>query len=402
MPSHHQTDFLIIGGGIIGLTTALQLKSEHPDCSITVLEKESRVGMHASSRNSGVLHAGFYYTADSLKARLTQAGNRELGEYCRLNNIPVNHCGKLVVTKNEKELNGLRELYHRGQVNEVPLELVSAKEATEIEPRVRTVEQALFSPTTATVNPSEVMAALHRDAESKGINIITNSRFESCDGRRVQTGAGDVETGYIVNTAGLYADKIARHFGFSDHYTILPFKGLYLYGSAMAGKLNCNIYPVPEVNNPFLGVHFTVTVDNRIKIGPTATPAFWREHYNGLENFNIGEFAKIALTESALFIKNHINFRDLAVTEFKKSFRKNLVNLAADMVAGIDNESFDTWGRPGIRAQLLDTRDHSLVMDFCHEGDDRSFHVLNSVSPAFTCAFPLSRMITAEIRRLTG
>lgn len=402
MPQPDQTDFLIIGGGIIGLSTALQLRSEYPDCSITVLEKEPRVGLHASGRNSGVLHAGFYYTADSLKARLTREGNRELGEYCRANHIPVNHCGKLVVTRNEGEIKGLQELYRRGQINGVPLEMVSDKEAREIEPRARTFEQAIFSPITATVDPSEVMAALYRDAEEDGINIITNTRFESCNGTRVKTGTGNIECGYIINAAGLHADKIARQFGFSNHYTILPIKGLYLYGSEKAGILGCNIYPVPDVKNPFLGVHFTVTVDQQIKIGPTATPAFWREHYKGLDNFNMGEFVKITAMESALFIRNSFNFRKLAVEELKKSFRKNLVKLAADMVSGINNESFDHWGRPGIRAQLLDTRDHSLVMDFCYEGDERSFHLLNAVSPAFTCAFPLSRLITAEIGRLAG
>ena len=163
MKPMYTPDFLIIGGGIIGVCVSLELKRRHPDCSIIVLEKETHLGQHASGRNSGVLHAGFYYTADSLKAKLTRDGNRELTEYCLERKLAINQCGKLVVVKNENELDGLQELMRRGKANDVNVELISVEDAKAIEPRIKTVEQALFSPTTATIDPVEIMRSLSRE-----------------------------------------------------------------------------------------------------------------------------------------------------------------------------------------------------------------------------------------------
>ncbi len=272
-----ESDFLVIGGGIMGLSIARELRNSFHGSKVVLIEKEGHCGEHASGRNSGVLHAGFYYTADSLKARFTRDGNRALTEYCESHGLKINKCGKLVVTQNEDELQWLDELMSRAEKNGVDLQMVDQKEAESIEPRVKTCQRALFSPTTSSVDPGEVMAQLHKDALAEGVEVHVGVRYLQRTAKGIETSAGDYNARYIINCAGLYADTIGRDFGFSKHYRILPFKGLYLYSDEPPGSLRTHIYPVPDLRNPFLGVHFTVTAQGAVKIGPTAIPAFWRE-----------------------------------------------------------------------------------------------------------------------------
>jgi len=398
------TDFLVVGGGILGLTLALDLKHRYGDCSVTLLEKEQACGLHASGRNSGVLHAGFYYSADTLKARLTREGNSQLAAYCTERKLPLLRCGKLVVATSAADLPGLEELQRRGTANGVTLELLTAEEARRIEPRARTHEWALFSPRTATVSPSAIMASLVADARAAGITIRTGTAYR---GRvrgagSVQTTNGLLEPGYVVNAAGLYADRVARDYGFSERYRILPFRGLYLLGEPGALRLRTHIYPVPTLANPFLGVHLTRCLDGSEKIGPSAMPALWREHYGGLGGFSISECLTIAGRELMMLASDPV-FRRLAVAELGAGGRGGLVRRAAALVDGIHPAAFQRWGRPGIRAQLYDLRERRLEMDFRYEGDDRSFHILNAVSPAFTCALSLAAYLGQQIdMRLHG
>lgn len=392
-------DFLIIGGGIIGLNLALQAKIRHPGSKVLLIEKERHCGLHASGRNSGVLHAGFYYTADSLKARLTRNGNQRLTEYCQERGLQINRCGKLVVAKDASELTGLNELLRRAKRNGVELHEITEKEAKEIEPRVKTYRKALYSPTTSSVDPSEVMASLLKDARDAGITILTDTAYLKSNGTEVMTSKGRLSTGYVINAAGLYADKIAQDFGFSTDYRILPFKGLYLYSSERPGALNTNIYPVPDLNNPFLGVHYTITVDGKIKIGPTAIPAFWREHYRGLRNFNLGELLEIIARELGMFVRNDFGFRTLAFNELQKHSRSKMVELASQLVTGVSNKNYHKWGVPGVRAQLVNIKQRKLEMDFRFEGDKHSIHVLNAVSPAFTCAMSFTEFLFDRIEQ---
>jgi L-2-hydroxyglutarate oxidase len=268
-------DFLVIGGGIIGIAVARELRQRHPEAAVAVLEKERACGQHASGRNSGVLHAGFYYSADSLKARFTRDGSAALRAYCEERGLPLNRCGKLVVARTAADHPQMDELLQRGAANGVVLESITEAEARRIEPRVKTCERAIWSPNTATADPGAVLDAMRNDAEKEGVGFSLATQFCRVRGNDIETSQGRWSAGYVVNAAGLYADRIARQFGFSQHYTILPFKGLYLYSDEPSGSLRTNIYPVPDLRNPFLGVHFTVTVDGRSKIGPTAIPAFW-------------------------------------------------------------------------------------------------------------------------------
>lgn len=392
----HLSDFLIIGGGIVGLAIARELKQHYPGKSITILEKEPDVAYHGSGRNSGVLHAGFYYTANSLKAKFTREGNEALRNYCKEKNLKINECQKVVVVKDDEELETLQELDRRGKRNGVDVTLIDKKQLKEIDPNVVTYEQALYSPNTATVDPAEVCHALKGDLVKLGVKFFFNEPFAKRvgNGNRIQTATGkQFEAEKIINSAGLYADKVAKQFGFSQDYTIIPFKGIYLKYTKPDKPIRTNIYPVPNLKNPFLGVHYTITVDNTIKIGPTAIPAFWRENYEKMSNFKMKEFIDILWHEMKLFGTNAFNFRSLAFEEMQKYYKKYFVGLATGMTHKIDPKGFTTWSKPGIRAQLLNKNTLELVQDFVVESDNDTVHVLNAVSPAFTCSFPFAREI---------
>lgn len=395
-------DYVIIGGGIIGLTIARELKIRFPKKRICILEKESDVAQHSSGRNSGVLHAGFYYTADSLKAKFTKEGNKALSDYCEQNNLKINRCGKLVIATNEEELKGLEELKRRADKNGVELIWMQEDEITKVDPNAITYKKALYSPNTSSVDPIEVCNAIKEENIKRGIDFYFGTTYKGHTNDIIYTNKQNFQFKYLVNAAGLYADKIAHQFNFGKKYTIIPFKGIYLKYIKNKTDISRNIYPVPNLGNPFLGVHFTKTVDQSIKIGPTAIPAFWRENYRGLENFRFGEFLSILYYEAKLFITNSFNFRRLAFEEIKKYNKKNFIDLSLKMVKKLDKQGFGNFLRPGIRAQLLNKETLELVQDFVLDGDERSMHVLNAVSPAFTCSMPFAKYVVDEIIQKQG
>jgi L-2-hydroxyglutarate oxidase LhgO len=398
----HTSDFLVVGGGIVGVCVARALKSRFDRARVRLIEKELQCGLHASGRNSGVIHAGFYYSADSLKAKFTRAGNRALTAYCELKGIPLNRCGKLVVAQGPEDLPQLDELLRRGSANDVPLESISEEKARKIEPRVKTYERAIFSPTTSSADPARVIAALRDDAQHEGVEVTTGAAYLGRENGAVVTSQGLFQAGHIVNAAGLYADQIALDFGFSQTYRILPFKGLYLYSDEPMGAFRTNIYPVPDLRNPFLGVHFTVKADGHIKIGPTAIPAFWREQYRGFDNFKFGEFVEVLFREAGLMFSANFDFKKLAIEEIQKYSRPHLVSLAARLAHGVRPEDYRRWGEPGIRAQLLNIKERKLEMDFVVEGDANSTHILNAVSPGWTCAMPFAEYVVDGIMKRAG
>lgn len=395
MAEQLRADYLIIGAGIIGLSLARELKQRFPAADMLVIEKEADVAWHGSGRNSGVLHAGFYYSADSLKARFTRDGNRSMTDYVTSRGLEINQCHKVVVASDESEVEGIRELQRRGERNGVDVRIIDEKELAEVDPNARTTQIALYSPTTATVDPAQVCQAIKAELEADGVRFMFGQGYLKRKGTNsIETVTGLlIEAGCIINSAGLYADQVARDFGFSQDYTIIPFKGIYLKYTAADKPVRTNIYPVPNLKNPFLGVHYTVTVDGTIKIGPTAIPAFWRQNYAGLENFSLSELLEIIGWESRLFLGDNFGFRSLAMAEMKKYSRQHFTGLATKMVHRIDPAGFNQWSRPGIRAQLLNKRTKELVQDFVVEGDKNSIHLLNAVSPAFTCSFPFAAWV---------
>ncbi len=386
-------DFIIIGSGIIGLAMARALKARKPMAKILILDKEEAQAMHASGRNSGVLHAGFYYTADSLKARFTVEGNKALRAYVQSKGLSLNACGKLVVAQNEEELSQLQELLRRGKANGSNVRLITEEEVSAIDPNVKTFKQALYSPDTASIDPVQVCASLKEDLMQKDVEFSFNTKYLGHTRNLIHTRQGDFLGDKIINCAGLYADKVAQDFGFGKRYTMVPFKGLYLKYTKNKDDVSVHVYPVPNLKNPFLGVHFTKTVNGDIKIGPTAIPAFWRENYDIRHGFDFKEMSEVLFYETKLYASNAFNFRALAHEEMRKYDKKYFIGLAQSMVKRIDPEGFTDWTKPGIRAQLLNRTTLNLVQDFVVEGDGQSVHVLNAVSPALTCSLPFASYV---------
>ncbi|MDN5061301.1 L-2-hydroxyglutarate oxidase [Aliarcobacter butzleri] len=378
-------DYLIVGSGIIGMTIAYELINQNNYLKIAIIDKEDNVAKHASGRNSGVLHAGFYYTANSLKAKFTVDGNKFMKEFCSNYDIAVKATQKIVVAKDEKELEGIYELQKRAEINGVDTKVIDEEEVLKIDSNIKTYKKALFSPNTASVDPKEVCYKLRDILKEKGVKFFFNTSFEDCK----------LEYKYLINSAGTYADKIAQKFGLAKNYTMLPFKGIYLKYMTNKTDIKTNIYPVPNLANPFLGVHYTITSDGSIKIGPTAIPAFWRENYENFRNFNLQEMIEILYYEVKLFLFNSFNFRNLAIEEMKNYNSKIFIQKAKNMVKDIGNDFKPIPA--GIRAQLLNTKTNELVQDFVVEHGVNSTHVLNAVSPAFTCSFAFAKYVVNEI-----
>lgn len=391
-------DLVVIGGGVVGLALADAWLTRNPGDSVVVYDKEDVLAAHASGRNSGVLHAGFYYAPDSLKARLTRDGNRMLKEFCAERGVPVRATGKVVVTTSEEQLSSLMTLLERGQANGVELELIDEAGLAELEPLARTVDKALWSPNTAVASPAGVVDALAERVRERGGRVVLGSPVTGGGpGWVMSLRDGRVSAGHVINAAGLYADTVAHWYNFGEDYRMLPFKGLYWYGNWEPGRLQRHVYPVPDPRNPFLGVHLTVTVDGRAKIGPTAIPALWREDYGGVAGAKPGELWDVARTFPRFLTSKHHDVPGLLRTEFPKYSRSYLVKQAAALVPSVRPEDFTERGKPGVRAQLLHVPTGKLEMDFVVQGDEFSTHMLNAVSPAWTSSLAVADYVVAGI-----
>jgi len=391
-----RAEILVVGGGIIGLTFARELVAQGRD-GIVILEKEPELGLHASGRNSGVLHAGIYYAPDTMKARSCLAGNRLMRAYCKERGLPILESGKVVVARDESELPALQELHRRATANGARVELVDEAQLAEIEPLARTAGRALFSRDTAIVDPKAVLASLRAELEASGrVRILTGRAFTGLAAARVAaTTGGPVAYGRLVNAAGAHCDRVARHFGLARDYRLIPFKGIYRKLRPGASfQVNGNIYPVPDIRNPFLGVHFTRSVHGDVYVGPTAIPAFGRENYGVLSGMD-REALSIAGLDAALFFSN-ATFRSVALTEPKKYLAAWFNRDAARLVKRFDAADFLRAQKVGIRPQLVDWRTKELVMDFLVEAKDESVHVLNPISPAFTSSMDLAKRLVRE------
>lgn len=280
-------DFLIIGAGILGVSIARELRRQYGG-HVLIIEKESLPGQHASGRNSGVIHSGVYYKANTLKARLCVEGNRRMRAYCQSNALAMNTRGKVIVAKSSADLAALDELHGRAMANGVRASLIDQRQLRELEPSAKTVDRALFVEHTAVVSPRIVMDAVVKDALQEGVAFQYDRAWvEFGQAGKIMTSRGPLAYGHLVNCAGLYADRIAHSCGVGTAYRILPFRGLfYRLHPQSHVQVRGNIYPVPDLRNPFLGVHFTRRPDDEIIIGPSALPLLGREQYRGLTGAN--------------------------------------------------------------------------------------------------------------------
>lgn len=391
-------DFLVIGAGIVGLAIAREIKLRFPDHSIVILEKEDKPGLHASGRNSGVLHSGIYYPTESLKARVCASGARELSEYCRARNLPINNPGKILVPSKESDGRQLDLLEKRGLDQGIEVHRLDWKQLREIEPHVRSATgQALLIPTTAVVSSSAVVDSLVEEVTTAGVVVKSGATIMEVDSRhrRLKTTQGEFSYGHVINCAGSHADKVAHLFGAASHYTVLPFRGRYWkLDTASKIKINHLIYPVPDLRVPFLGVHTTTAINGDIYLGPTATPAFGRENYFGLHGINAGEAARIGLRLGHLFLSGKDGFRRLAIREAWHATKPGFLSGVKSLLPEVrSSHLLAAPYKTGIRPQMLDLRTGRLEMDFKIEQSNAVTHILNAISPAFTSSFPLARYI---------
>ena len=395
-------DIAIVGGGVIGLATAHQILRLKAGLSVVVLEKESAVATHASTRNSGVLHAGFYYSPDSMKASLTARGNQMLREFCTENGVPVLACGKVVLALDGAQEVALRELHRRGMANGVDVRLIDTAELARLEPLAAPAAVALWSPNTAVADPKLVAEALLTQVKARGANVQVGAKVEKVDvvanGVALHLAGGEsLRARHLVNCAGLYADKLAHKFGVGLEYAVLPFRGLYVYGDWPTGRLQRHVYPVPDARNPFLGVHATVTATGGVKIGPTAIPAFWREHYRGLAGWSPNELTEVARLLPKFFASDPKMTAGLVASEAPKIMKRSIVQAAKKLVPSVNANDFKRWGPAGVRAQLVHRDSGKLEMDFIVREGESSTHVLNAVSPAWTSSFAVGDYVSEKV-----
>ncbi len=389
-------DVLIVGGGIIGLTLARELLAAGRE-NVVVLEKEPSLGRHASGRNSGVLHAGIYYAPDSLKARSCLRGNFLMRAYCKERGLPLLEPGKVIVARDASELPVLDELQRRATANGAEVDLVDERQLAELEPSARTVERALFSRNTAVVDPKAVLESLRAELTASGrARILVGRTFTGLAQPGVAaTSGGPIAFARFVNAAGAHCDRVARHFGVGEGYRLIPFKGIYRKLRPGASfPVNGNIYPVPDIRNPFLGVHFTRSVHGDVYVGPTAIPAFGRENYGFFGGMD-REALAIVGSDARLFFAN-AGFRSVALSEPRKYVPAFFHRDAARLVKHYDPSLFERAAKVGIRPQLVDWRTKELVMDFLVVAKDETVHVLNPISPAFTSSMDLARRVVEE------
>ena len=389
-------DCVIIGAGIIGISLGIELLTQKPTKKILIIDKETRPGVHASGRNSGVLHAGFYYSPDSLKAKFCKQGNLELKKFCKTNNLEVKETGKVVVCQDKNDVIRLINLFERGIANGVEIELLESKELSRIEPAAQTVDKFIWSPTTAVGNPKEIIKKLAEKFTDMGGLFRFNSRVKLINKSNEVLIEGDgyiLSATSIINSAGAYASELAKQVGVGHEYVCLPFLGAYRKSEFIAGNPKRLVYPVPNPINPFLGVHTTNTLSDEIKIGPTAFPVIGREQYKFLDGFNAKELRDFYLATKTLLKSDSVNILGLAKSEGIKLFKRPLIKKAKRLTNALDlNQKWKNYPA-GIRAQIVNLDTKVIEMDYIVRSDKNVVHILNAVSPGWTSSIPFSRWI---------
>ncbi|MBZ0294171.1 MAG: L-2-hydroxyglutarate oxidase [Anaerolineae bacterium] len=395
-----RANIVVVGGGIVGLATARELLTQHPDLRVVIVEKEAELSTHQTGHNSGVIHSGIYYKPGSLKAKVCVAGHRAMLEYCDAHHIPYRLCGKVIIAVDESEIAALNELYQRGLANGVQgLELVDPPRLREIEPHVVGVK-AIYSPNTGIVDYRRVARAYADDVRELGGQIITGLRVSRVEERGpetiVRTTQGDIRTRFVITCAGLYSDRIS---GDRANVRIVPFRGSYYRLSPESSdRARALIYPVPDPRFPFLGVHFTRTMDDEVLVGPNAVLAFAREGYTRW-HVNFSEMAETLMYPG--FWKLAKNYWKMGALEMYQDFVKAAyVKTARRYIPELSSKDF-LPGRSGVRAQALD-RNGVMVDDFRIKGGGNVIHVQNAPSPAATSSLIIAQTIAAQAQSQFG
>ena len=394
------SDILILGGGMVGLSLAHQIAKKYKGLSIRILDKEKKLGLHNSGRNSGVLHAGIYYEPESLKAKVCVEGARRLKDWCLSEDLEVLQCGKVIVSQKPEQSKDLDTLFKRATKNGAKVEFISKSELKRHSPFIyNATEKAIWSPNTCVVDPNSVLKRLSEKLLDLGVifefninKININSNENSVEILKKDL-VEKVFYGHLFNCCGVHADEIAWKFNICENYKILPFKGLYWKLKTNSYNFKTNIYPVPDLNVPFLGVHITPNTKGEIFLGPTAIPAFGKENYYGINGFQPLLTANFLQELSNQWIFNKNGFRKYAREQALQGLKPIFLNSARKIIPSIKNEDLIKSSKVGIRAQLFDKKKSKLIQDFKLINYKDSTHILNAISPAFTASFALGDLI---------
>lgn len=388
-------DYVIVGAGIVGLAVANEIKLRQPSASVAVLEKEPELGRHASGRNSGVLHCGIYYASDTVKAQVCAKGGQRMMQFAQEHSVPFKKDGKVILATSANDMPTVDRLLRNAAENGIRAHQIDGAELREIEPHAAHAEAAIYCPDTAVIDSRAVLEKLRSLLTQKDVDFFFDCEVQvPLDGNQLRASNGVFSFGYLFNCAGAYADILAKKFGLAKDLALIPFKGIYWKLSERANHLvRSNIYPVPDVSQPFLGVHLTRVISGDVYVGPTAIPALGRENYGVIQGAHIGEAAGILGRLAGMYFRNSNNFRALARTELGKYSKAKFLSAAQRLVPSLVDDDLVHTPKAGIRPQLVNIRKHSLEMDYIFEQTKNSIHVLNSISPAFTSSLVFAEMI---------
>lgn len=392
-------DFIVIGGGILGLATARQLQQQHPGSKIAVLEKESRLALHQTGRNSGVIHAGVYYKPGSLKAQFCRAGNLETKNFCTEHQIPFRETGKLLVATSHEELGRMQDLLERCRLNNIPTEVLDRQQLLEKEPNVVGLG-ATWVPTTGIVDFTRIAFKLAELFTGAGGEIHTNCRvtaIKETDGVTVNTSIGSFSGRFAIGCAGLHSDRLVKMLGQQPDFRILPFRGEYFQLPVDKRQIVTHpIYPIPNPELPFLGIHLTPMSDGSLTVGPNATLALAREGYSRW-SMNLRDMIDMfSYTGLYHLIKK---YPGPTLTELKNSlYRKGYLQLAQRYCPQLQLEDLCPYPS-GVRAQAV-RADGTTVDDFLFIKGKHSLIVGNAPSPAATSAMPIARHVCEQVEQM--
>ena len=390
-------DYLVIGGGIVGASTAMQLGQAYPDARIGLIEKEPNLAAHQTGHNSGVIHAGVYYAPGSMKARFCRAGVDATVAFSRAHNIPVEQCGKMIVATDDNELGRMADLHDRATQNGLQITRLGADELSEREPNVRGVG-ALFVSVTGIANYPAITVAMGREVVAQGGDLhlgqTVRTITERADSVTVETDAGTYQTRQLVVCGGLQADRLARMAGLEADFAIVPFRGEYFRLAPRHDDIvRSLIYPVPDPSVPFLGVHLTRMIGGYVTVGPNAVLGLAREGY-AKTDVSLRDMA--AMAGYAGFWRVMAKNLGHGVGEMRNSLsRRRYLKLCQRYAPGLELDDLQPYPA-GIRAQAV-ARDGTLVHDFLMKRTARMLHVCNAPSPAATSALPIGAHIVETL-----
>ena len=395
-------DFVIIGGGIVGMSTAMQMASEYPDAKILLLEKESSPAQHQTGHNSGVIHAGVYYTPGSLKARFCLQGNRATKAFCDQHGIAYDACGKMLVATNDVEMQRMKALWERTEANGLEREWLSAAELHEKEPNIVGLG-GIFVPSSGIVNYAEVTRKMAHVFTQAGGTLSYNAEVTAIDERAqevvVTSSAGVFQTRFLISCSGLMADRIVRMLGLEPEFQICPFRGeYYLLPKQHNQIVNHLIYPIPDPSMPFLGVHLTRMIDGTVTVGPNAVLALKREGYKK-SDFSWVDMFEIFTSPGVLKVLK-ANFKPGLIEMRNSLFKGGYLKQVRKYCPSITKDDLLPYPA-GVRAQAV-SNTGKLIDDFLFVNTRRSVNVCNAPSPAATSALPIGAYIVSKVKEQTA